>query len=127
MCGLSNLVCLQNILILSSVPKNVAHFKWSKLNRIKVTRLVLCQTRYNCFELNLRLQHLKEHTNSVHMEVKNYNCDQCEMKFARRQTLKRHLESVHLKLKNFKCDHCSMFFARKQHLTSHQVPSLPIK
>jgi hypothetical protein len=50
--------------------------------------------------------HLNQHTNLVHLKVKNFKCTQCSYKCGTNQHLQMHILTVHLKRRDFQCDAC---------------------
>jgi len=90
------------------------------------------------------------HIDQVHLEIKNFNCDHCEFRCARKDNLtshmkhnhlprnlkcefkdclfatnipreiQRHVDQVHLQIKPFSCDLCNYTAARRDNLASHQ-------
>jgi hypothetical protein len=43
----------------------------------------------------------------VHLKIKDFECDNCDMKFSTKGNLKQHIKQVHLKLKDFECKNCN--------------------
>ena len=77
---------------------------------------------FNCSKCSLsfnRKHHLQYHMNSVHLKLKPHECGQCSAKFSRKEHLKKHINDVHLNLKPFKCSHCSTAFNRNSNMKSH--------
>ena len=62
---------------------------------------------------------LKHHIEVIHIGEKNYSCSHCDRKFAGKNTLKKHINSVHLKLKPFECNQCNKFFDTNCNLIQH--------
>ena len=55
---------------------------------------------------------------TVHLKVKPYNCDTCEMSFFKKSQLKRHTKAAHFK-NGYKCGHCHKSFSQKSSLEKH--------
>ena len=47
---------------------------------------------------------IKQHVDIVHLQIKNFPCDQCPVSFGRSFNLKRHKEIKHFQEKEFECD-----------------------
>jgi hypothetical protein len=65
----------------------------------------------------------REHTERVHLNIKNFICDRCGKEFYLFPTLEQHM-NIHLKpfiiLKPFECElKCGEFFARKSAMKAH--------
>ena len=56
---------------------------------------------------------LRRHINSVHEQLKNYNCNLCDKAFSTIGTLKKHINIVHKGLKNHSCNLCNKNFGQK--------------
>ena len=77
---------------------------------------------FNCSQCSLsfnRKYHLKYHVDSVHLKLKPYECGQCSAAFSRKDSLKKHIHDFHLNLKPFQCSHCSKTFNRTSNMKSH--------
>ena len=61
------------------------------------------------------------HENAIHLNIKNYKCDQCDFKAARPQHLKTHVEAMHLGIM-YTCDYdnCGKSFNLKRNLDAHK-------
>lgn len=64
---------------------------------------------------------LKRHIEGVHLKIKDFECEQCDMKFSDNSKLKRHIKMVHLNIKDHICeyDNCDMKFSEKSTLKFH--------
>ena len=57
--------------------------------------------------------------NSVHEDLKPYQCNQCEKGFSRSSDLNRHRNSVHKGMKSHNCDFCGKSFSRLETFNRH--------
>ena len=90
-------------------------------------------------------KHLKSHIKSVHLKVKDIECQLCDAKFTilnylyqhmtnfhgekikcdlcdqlyPRGRLKPHIKEVHQNIRTFKCNECEFTFKQKSHLRTH--------
>ncbi|ODM93477.1 B-cell lymphoma 6 protein [Orchesella cincta] len=62
--------------------------------------------------------HLKAHTRSVHLKLKPFKCEMCEMTFAAKGDRDRHIYT-HLAEKRHKCNLCSASFVHYSGLYRH--------
>lgn len=62
---------------------------------------------------------LKRHVESVHMHVKKYRCNICEVLFASKQSLQEHIH-IHTGQMPFKCATCDKFFRQASQLSLHK-------
>ena len=51
-----------------------------------------------------RRQHLKTHHNTVHLQLRQFKCQDCSYASGRNEDLKKHVDNVHKGIKPFKCD-----------------------
>ena len=63
---------------------------------------------------------IKQHVDTVHLQIKNFPCDQCTESFGRSFNLKRHKEIKHFQEKPFECEICKKKYTTKQNLDIHQ-------
>ena len=61
-----------------------------------------------------------QHNETVHLQKKDFHCDQCPMSFGRSFNLKRHKEIKHLQGKQFECEICKKTYTTKQNRDVHQ-------
>ena len=61
----------------------------------------------------------KRHERTVHLKIKPFPCEMCNMSFAERDKLKNHMR-IHTGEKPFSCVVCGKNFARKQDCKKHQ-------
>lgn len=73
----------------------------------------MCGTKFS------RSQSLLRHR-KIHSEKQTSMCDLCGKKFHLVTRLKLHIENVHMKLKKFNCNICDMKFKYKVNLLEHQ-------
>lgn len=69
-----------------------------------------------------RKNHLKAHTDAVHLKIRPFSCKDCNTRFATRGPLNKHINVVHLKLRPFLCrgyENCKKDFGTKNNLQSH--------
>ena len=66
-----------------------------------------------CSEQNLNL-----HMKRVHLQIKDYFCEQCPSSFSTKQELRSHALS-HSEERNFKCNQCDKAFKTKSYLKIH--------
>ena len=62
--------------------------------------------------------HLQVHKKHVHIEEKNYQCDQCEKSYKNLGGLIGHRKTAHENVK-FPCEKCGRIFSSKQHCMVH--------
>lgn len=62
---------------------------------------------------------MKIHYNTVHLGLKDYQCDSCPKKFGQSGQLKRHIEEVHRGQRNHICDTCGDSFSQASSLRTH--------
>ena len=55
---------------------------------------------------------LQDHIDSVHIKLMNLNCKDCDKRFALERQLKSHVQKIHAE-KEYECDTCNLKFARK--------------
>ena len=55
---------------------------------------------------------------SIYDDLKEFSCNQCELKFSCRSNVTRHIQSQHGE-KAFSCDQCEKQFRRKDSLEEH--------
>ena len=64
------------------------------------------------------MKNLKKHL-KLHLEIKPYKCDECEMSYSRSDHLQRHLITHSSDPKPFPCELCIQRFSNKSHLNRH--------
>ena len=74
----------------------------------------------HCGHLYQEKRKLDRHIQTIHMQVKKYECTLCSTKFVDGYKLKLHRLEVHEKLKPFKCLDCSFRTARYGNLNLHR-------
>jgi KRAB domain-containing zinc finger protein len=90
----------------------------------KISNLIyFCDFCSASFKLqSLLKRHLMSHIEEEKINRK-HECDKCEARFKRPEHLRLHTNSVHLKLKKFKCETCNKSFAqagdRNVHMNVH--------
>ncbi|KAL3131768.1 hypothetical protein ABBQ38_007487 [Trebouxia sp. C0009 RCD-2024] len=88
----------------------------------RVCRRLAC-TWPDCSYTTLTRQHLQQHTDTVHLSKRPYQCtiDGCDSAFGAKVSLQRHISSVHHKLKQYKCTYsdCDARFANSAGLGYH--------
>lgn len=90
----------------------------------KVSNLIyFCDFCSKAFKLqSLLKRHLISHVEEEKASRK-HKCDKCEARFKRPEHLRTHTNSVHLKLRPFKCDKCNKSFTqvgdRNLHMKTH--------
>ena len=108
----------------SHAPQLQQHM--SKHSVSKCERSVRCG---QCGKVYERCSRLKEHT-VIHIGVKNFQCDQCPSRFARKTTLTRHKRQVHSGQKQYKyfngkglyeCELCHKTYVCPQGLKTHMI------
>lgn len=87
-------------------------------SRIKNTRFP-CVFRA-CHRNYSSKSNLFQHIRDLHYKMKNYACQLCDKKFARRSTLLNH-QSVHTGAKPFSCNICQQRFKTKFNLKIHRL------
>ena len=53
------------------------------------------------------------------MNLKNFQCDECDQSFGQKPHLDRHIATVHRNEKKFKCDYCEKSFGVSSNLYRH--------
>lgn len=71
-----------------------------------------------CFKKFYDKSSLNKHTLSVHMGIKNFQCDYCHLSFFARKTYEEHVR-VHTGERPFKCDLCPKTYKRISDLNHH--------
>lgn len=76
--------------------------------------------KVKCSRCSLKLfkVYYRQHTERVHLNIKNFTCDRCGKKFYLFSTLEEHM-NLHLNLKPFECPKCGECFARKNSVSEH--------
>jgi hypothetical protein len=76
-----------------------------KFNKAKMKAHILANHRNPgiCGICGKKVQDLDNHHQNLHVEVKKFNCDQCEKGFQKKSMLEVHIMNVHLKLRPYKC------------------------
>lgn len=74
----------------------------------------VCNKRFS------KSSNLKSHLISIHLQQKNFKCDQCKAQFTRKWHLKRHIEK-HAEEMKFECEKCDRKFTRKDLLRHHLI------
>ena len=59
-----------------------------------------------CGQILKDIYYLKNHIDHVHRKVKNFQCDQCNVRFSRKQQLVTHIEKAHMNINKYKCHLC---------------------
>ena len=70
-----------------------------------------CQKQYG--------RHIHSHIKAVHLKIKPFKCEQCEIRCTSKGELVKHVKVVHLKIKPFKCQYCELRFSSKYGRTEH--------
>jgi len=71
-------------------------------------------------------QHMRSHVNSVHLQLKPYQCDKCPRTFSNKGSLNIHMV-IHSDARNFKCDKCDKTFKANAFLKRHSLIHLEVK
>ncbi|KAG5675157.1 hypothetical protein PVAND_005083 [Polypedilum vanderplanki] len=72
-----------------------------------------------CPVCNKNVMDVKRHHDTVHMNIRNHECDFCFKKFNKKSGLERHVLTVHEKQKNFICEICNAAFGEKSLMLRH--------
>lgn len=66
------------------------------------------------------VQDVRRHHETVHLNIRNHQCDLCQKRFNKKSGLERHFLMVHEQQKNYICDLCGKAFGEKSLLTKHK-------
>jgi len=92
-------------------------FKSSNAKRLKKHKC----TYPDCNKLFSRPSVLKEHIQTKHLNIRKYNCTECEQGYTKKLHLQRHYISAHsIENKPFSCSFCDKKLLTKQHLDTHE-------
>ncbi|KAL4227112.1 Broad-Complex [Mactra antiquata] len=127
-------VCGKVVLSLRALEKHknlhTGKFKCDKCNKIFSSEMSLknhdkVHTGFKgkekcnvCFKTFYDRSSLNKHTLSVHMGIKNFQCDFCNLSFFAKKTYEEHVR-VHTGERPFKCDVCPKTYKRISDLNHH--------
>jgi hypothetical protein len=63
---------------------------------------------------------MRRHIQSVHLQLREYQCQSCNRDFADQSTLNQHVTAVHLKRKPWTCSVCGQNFTQSSSLGKHR-------
>ena len=91
------------------------HIKNSHVGKVRKHKCDYCPMMFHC------PSNKKEHINTIHLNKKDFKCDQCDFATARRGQLRVHIKSIHDGLL-FSCDYpgCSKSYNLKGNLDAHK-------
>jgi Zinc finger, C2H2 type len=73
-----------------------------------------------CHQDFVREHVMRRHIQSVHLQIREYQCQSCDKDFADQSTLNQHVTAVHLKRKPWTCSVCGANFTQSSSLGKHR-------
>lgn len=111
--------CEINTSIIKPTPWNLCQLKYDK-NRENDVITLKESPKLPAVDVTSNNEHLKGIVSAITKPIgKQFCCDYCKKKFARKENLKYHL-TIHTNVRPFNCDTCSKTFANKWGLTCHE-------
>ena len=103
-------------------------FKWYNTSEMEINKKdeslaeILNMKIYQCIECEsafARKDNLVSHISSVHEKKKPYECHSCDSAYAKKDNLKVHISAIHEGKKPNNCPICGQSFAQKTQMTTH--------
>ena len=79
----------------------------------------MCVSRCTFWENIFHKVHLNTHIRSVHLNIKDYWCNECQQGFSQKPNLDKNIKAIHLKVKDYLCSEYDQEFSYKQTLGNH--------